>query len=291
MQVFNLNRLLNASNPGPNNKYAPDTVYFDQMGSTSQRSTHNIAINEETGFAYLVGCRTCRGGLLMVDISEPLNPIYAGCFSDDGYTHDTQCVIYSGPDHRFLGREICFGLNEDSLTIVDVTNKTANIMLSRIPYYGVSYTHQGWLTENQRYLMVDDELDEVYNTYDNTKKTVTYIFDVQSLTQPLQIKQLQSPVQSIDHNQYVEGDFVFQGNYASGLRVWNGMTGNIEDSTWSSRLVGFFDVHPTEDVAEFYGTWSVYPYYKSENNRNTIVVTSIEKGLFVVHFDKSAQHY
>jgi len=156
MQVFNLNRLLNASNPGPNNKYAPDTLYFDQMGSTSQRSTHNIAINEETGFAYLVGCRTCRGGLLMVDISEPLNPIYAGCFSDDGYTHDPQCVIYSGPDHRFLGREICFGLNEDSLTIVDVTNKTANIMLSRIPYYGVSYTHQGWLTENQRYLMVDD---------------------------------------------------------------------------------------------------------------------------------------
>jgi len=114
----------------------------------------------------------------MVDIRQPLNPQYAGCYSADGYTHDTQCVIYNGPDHRFIGQEICFGLNEDSLTIVDVTNKSNPIMLSRIPYVGMRYTHQGWLTENQRYLIVDDELDEMYATYDNTGKTVSYIFDV-----------------------------------------------------------------------------------------------------------------
>jgi hypothetical protein len=36
----------------------------------------------------------------MVDISTPLNPVYAGCFSSDGYTHDAECIIYNGPDHE-----------------------------------------------------------------------------------------------------------------------------------------------------------------------------------------------
>jgi len=226
----------------------------------------------------------------MFDIRQPTNPQYAGCYSADGYTHDTQCVIYNGPDHRFIGQEICFGLNEDSLTIVDVTNKTNPIMLSRIPYVGMRYTHQGWLTENQRYLIVDDELDEMYATYDNTGKTVSYIFDVESLVEPLQIKEFQSPVVSIDHNQYVEGDYVYQANYASGVRIWNGMKGDMEQDDWRPTLVGYFDVHPTEDVAQFYGSWSVYPYYQSTVNKNTIVLTSIEKGLFVLNFDKSAHN-
>ena len=65
-------------------------------------------INEDTGFAYAVGNsmggETCGGALHMIDIREPLNPKFAGCFADPalglqrtGYTHDAQCVIYHGP--------------------------------------------------------------------------------------------------------------------------------------------------------------------------------------------------
>jgi hypothetical protein len=46
--------------------------------------THNIAINEDTGFAYLVGTNTCNGGPHMVDIPEPQQPEFAGCFAADG---------------------------------------------------------------------------------------------------------------------------------------------------------------------------------------------------------------
>jgi choice-of-anchor B domain-containing protein len=290
MQVVDLTRLLDVKTPGPSNIFLADTNYTAEMGSTTQRSTHNIAINEETGFAYLVGCKTCSGGLLIVDISTPKNPVYAGCFSGDGYTHDAQCVVYTGPDRRFTGREICFALNEDTLTIVDVTEKTKPVQLSRVPYYGARYTHQGWLTENQMYLLVDDELDEMYKTYDNTQQTVTYVWDVSDLGEPRDIYQFQSPVKSIDHNQYTEGDYTYQANYASGARVWNGMQREIASPSWKPTLVGYFDVHPDADVAEFYGSWSIYPYYKSANNKNTIVVTSIEKGLFIVNFDKSKHH-
>lgn len=58
----------------------------------------------------------------MVDIRQPTLPVFAGCVAEDGYTHDTQAVIYGGPDTRFTGREIPFSSNEDTVTIVDVTS-------------------------------------------------------------------------------------------------------------------------------------------------------------------------
>ena len=59
----------------------------------------------------------------MVDILNPVEPAFSGCFSSDGYVHDAQCVIYSGPDTQYGGREICFSFNEDTLTVVDVSDK------------------------------------------------------------------------------------------------------------------------------------------------------------------------
>ena len=52
---------------------------------------HNIFINEDSKFAYAVGCdqRTtgCKGGLNMIDVSDLLNPKDVGCYSADRYTH------------------------------------------------------------------------------------------------------------------------------------------------------------------------------------------------------------
>ena len=36
----------------------------------------------------------------MVDVSDPLNPLYVGCYGGDGYVHDTECIVYDGPDTR-----------------------------------------------------------------------------------------------------------------------------------------------------------------------------------------------
>ena len=53
-------------------------------------------INEETAFAYLVGSKTCRGGLHTVDIREPTRPTYAGCFDEDGCKDGSQRVCSRG---------------------------------------------------------------------------------------------------------------------------------------------------------------------------------------------------
>jgi len=286
MQIFDLTRLLTAP-PGKLTAWNWDAWYATNMGTATQRSTHNIAINEETGYAYLIGCRTCSGGLLVVDISNPLNPQYAGCFSADGYTHDTQCVIYRGPDRRFQGNEICFAYNEDTVTIVDVTDKNNMHMLSRVFYYGNSYCHQGWLNFAQTHIFVDDELDEIDATFDKSGKTVTYIWDVTNLGEPLNTGIFQSPVVSIDHNLYVRDGYIYQSNYASGLRILRGAEAVTLEPKPELHLEGYFDVHPDANIDDFYGTWSNYPYYESAANRHTIVTTSIEKGLFVLRHVRS----
>lgn len=58
----------------------------------------------------------CKGGLFMVDVSNPAKPVSPGCVSQDGYVHDAQCVVYDGPDSQYLGKEICFNYNEDTVS-------------------------------------------------------------------------------------------------------------------------------------------------------------------------------
>lgn len=136
MQVYDLTHLRDLQPSPTPTKLEPD-AHYSEMGNT-----HNIVGNEETGFMYAVGTRTCNSGLHMIDVNDPKNPQFAGCFGQDGYVHDAQCVIYKGPDEKYQGREICFCYNENTLTIVDVEDKSSPTMLSRVPYDNAYYTHQ-----------------------------------------------------------------------------------------------------------------------------------------------------
>lgn len=92
--------------------------------------------------------------------------------------YSAQCLIYRGPDAKYDGTEICYGYNEDSLTIYDITDKTKTNIISNTSYVGATYTHQGWVldTENQEFLLLDDELDEQRGVIVDGKP-VTYIWN------------------------------------------------------------------------------------------------------------------
>ncbi len=265
MQVFDLNQLRDVTNPPVT---FTETAHFPGVGNA-----HNIVINEDTGFAYIVGStfggsNLCGGGLYMVNIQDPANPAFAGCFGGDGYTHDAQCVIYNGPDTQHVGDEICFAANEDTITIVDVTDKANPVMLSRTGYTQTGYTHQGWLTEDHQYFLLDDELDESFFGLNTT----TRIWDVTDLEDPVIQTIYTSPVGSIDHNQYVAGDHTYQSNYTSGLRIVN-----IADVN-NPFEAGFFDTYSASNSKSFVGTWSNYPYFSS----GVVIVSDITEGLFVL---------
>lgn len=194
MQVYDLTGLKSLQ-PTQAVTELDETAWYDEFGSS-----HNMVINEESGFAYSVGSRTCTGGLHVVDIRNPTAPQFVGCFAQDGYVHDAQCVNYKGPDTEYQGKEICFCYNENTLTIVDVQDKTNMKMLARVPYSNAFYTHQGWLTKDQTHLLLDDELDELYGPRKNTR---TMIWNVELLDDPKLINSFYSEKQASDHNLYI----------------------------------------------------------------------------------------
>ena len=273
MQVVDLTRLRQFA--GTPLQLTPDALY------TGINSAHNIVINTQSGFAYAVGAghggQTCGGGLHMIDIRAPKSPQFAGCFADPltgragtGYTHDAQCVTYSGPDAAYTGREVCFGSNETALSIADVTDKANPQALSRASYPSVAYSHQGWLTDDQRYLYMNDELDE---SQVSVMRTRTLIWDVADLEDPVLVAEHMGVEGSTDHNLYIRGNLMYQSNYASGLRILD-----IADPQ-SPVEVGFFDTTTFGDNGPgFQGAWSNYPFFAS----GLIVVSSIEEGVFVL---------
>merc|ERR1719195_91898 len=206
-----------------------------------------------------------------MDITN-LQPTYAGCFSADGYTHGAHCVVYNGPDSEHVGKEICAAFNEDTLTMVDVTDAANPIQLSRTGYIGSSYTHQGWFDEEQAYIYANDELDEG----NSDPKTRTLIFNCEDLDNTRFVKFFYHDFDAIDHNGYVHNGYMYQSNYCAGaqiLKIW-------PDHELSR--AAYFDVAPSCSSPSFSGSWSIYPYFAS----GTIVVSGIESGLFVLKFSE-----
>ncbi len=272
MQVFDLTKLRNVKSP---QTFTADTTYMDLW------SVHNIVIDTVSGYAYAVGSNgggeSCGGGLYMIDIRSPDVPRFAGCFADPttgragtGYIHDAQCTVYHGPDKRYTGKQICFNAAETALSIADVTDKKNPVALSRQAYPNVGYAHQGWLTPDQKYFYMDDELDEIQGLVDGTR---TLIWDVSKLDDPVLAGQYISKDKSSDHNLYIVGNLMYQSNYTSGLRVVD-----ITDRE-NPKQVGFFDTVPIgTDAPGFGGSWSNYPFFQSGN----VLMTSGAEGLFIV---------
>ncbi|QKK01339.1 MAG: choice-of-anchor B family protein [Pseudomonadota bacterium] len=270
--VFDLTRLLNVEPDNPRT-FRYDARYAGVSGDHVLNRAHNIAINERSGFAYVVGSDKCSGGLYMVNIQQPLSPSYAGCYAGDGYTHDVQCVIYHGPDQRYRGHEICLASNENSLTIVDVTDKDTPELIAR-HQYDSAYVHQGWLTEDHRYFLLDDELDEHQGIVPATR---TLIFDLADLQEAPPPAEYLAGQLSIDHNQYVIGNYVFQANYESGLRILR-----IDDPARATLSeVAWFDTYPEAGTVTFNGAWSVFPYFGNPY----VLVSDINRGLFILRID------
>lgn len=278
MQVLDLTKL--RSYDGTILQLEHDALY-DQFGPS-----HNIVINEQTGFAYATGITqsaVCGSrdstGLHIIDIRDPQNPAYSGCYIDTepgyyrsapGYIHDAQCVIYNGPDSEHQGKEVCFNSAEGNVVIADVSDKENPATIGFGRQADMQYSHQGWLTESQAYFLMSDELDE----RKLGRGTKTYIWDVRDLESPKFVGYYDHETFSVDHNLYVKGNYVYETNYNAGLQILD--LSGVEDA--NLERVAYFDTQPETDASNFQGTWSNYPYFES----GMVVLSDIEAGLFIV---------
>jgi choice-of-anchor B domain-containing protein len=265
LQIFDLLQLDTVS--------SPPLVFTETAHYAGFSNCHTVAVDTANGYAYCNGTNTFSGGLHIVDINDPLNPVLAGGFSEGGYTHDCFVWHYDGADPDHAGDEIVFACNGGSLVMVDATNK-ADVQSLGTYYYdnnaSVGYIHQGWVTKDKRFFMLNDELDEM--NFGNM--TRSYIFDISDLDNLIYNGYYQSTNTSIDHNLYMHDQFTYESNYCSGVRVLD----NIRMDETIVNEVAFFDLYPAHDNPVFEGTWSNYPYLPS----GIILATSMYDGIYII---------
>ena len=149
--------------------------------------------------------------------------------------------------------------------------RTNPVQISRTFYPGTGYTHQGWLTEDQDYFLIDDELDE---SQQNLASTRTITMNVSDLDNPLLAGEHFADGAAIDHNQYIKGNYTFQANYRRGLRILrisDAATGTLTEEA-------YFDTYPEGDGNGFSGAWNVYPFFPSGN----VLISDFNRGFFLV---------
>jgi choice-of-anchor B domain-containing protein len=285
-------------------------------------AAHNISINEDTGFAYLTGTTKntdidtsfVANGMVILDLkADPLNPVEVGQILGRD-THDAQIVSYAGPDTDYARKgkskkEIAFVFNgtDHTVGIYDVTEKQVinvvdddSITISETTYTGASFTHQGWVTEDQHFLVMGDEEDELFGISDPQNEALpdtarTYVWNIQDLDDPGVVSTFDSPAASIDHNLFIKNgengrEIVYQANYTAGIRV----TELTREGTAGSRQVANLEEVAHMDTEPripnksmnfnfniWVGTWGVYPFLDS----GTIMASDGLNGLVLMKLD------
>ena len=137
-------------------------------------------------------------------------------------------------------------------------------------YPQLGFVHQGWLTEDHRFFLVGDELDE--SNFD--VPTRTHVLDISDLDAPVFVFAYEATTTATDHNLYVLGNRVFEANYTSGLRVLK--FGDLANRELME--IAFFDTFPASEATGLSGAWSVYPFLPS----GTLLVSDRTNGLFIL---------
>ena len=220
-----------------------DNGVINALPAAGSGTTHNVAIDTTSGFLYRAGT---PNGLLIYDIgTNPAVPVQVAAWTA-GSVHDLQVVTYTtGP---FAGRQIGFLSTNFVLTTLDVTDKSNLAVIGQVPFGGVA--HQSWLSDDKRYCYLDDEL--------STGASKTFVFDALDPANLILLGSYSNGNPSYHHNLYVNGDFVYEANYKSGLRVFD-----IGVSPTNPPEVAFLDTYPANNGTGSGGLWSNYPFFPS----------------------------
>jgi len=236
----------------------------------------NAALPGQQAYLYIAGSNVAGGAFRIYDLTDPVNPaLVTPSPAGSGYMHDstsmlitdnrtTQCFNAHNPC------EVLVDFNETSVDLWDVTEKAAPVRLSTTTYPTATYVHSGWPTQDNRFIIVHDELDELRRGLN----THIYTLDIADLRTPSLATSYTGATTSTDHNGYTIGNRYYVAHYKRGLVLF--------DSTTPTSLteIGSFDTYlaPSANSAGTDGAWGVYPFLPS----GTLLVSDIENGLFLL---------
>ncbi|MCU0405813.1 MAG: choice-of-anchor B family protein [Ignavibacteriaceae bacterium] len=234
----------------------PNTATLVNTLNTYFNDAHDLLI--EDGFCYVVGGDGV-GGMSILDLSNPVNPVRTAYYTGSGYIHD----IYVWNDTVIAS---CGSLQQYHL--IDVTNKSNPQLISASITLPGIYAHSGWMTEDKRYFFATEE----FNVRDMT------VWDLQDRSSwDLVIPSWGLSNNSVIHNLYIIDNYAHISYYTSGYLVLD-ITNPL-----SPQIAGQYDTYPQNNGGTYNGAWGVYPFLPSGNT----IISDINTGLYVLRFNGS----
>ncbi|MCW5897858.1 MAG: choice-of-anchor B family protein [Flavobacteriales bacterium] len=213
--------------------------------------SHSLFI-DENGRLYIHGANRGNGGVIMYDLSNPMNPVEVGEY-DQWYCHDSFArgdTLYAA--HIYAG----------FFSIVDVSDP-ANPVLLGVQTTPDDFTHNVWLDDSGQYIFTTDE------------RTNAYVgaYDIGDPTDIVFKDKLRSDNGSgaVPHNTYWLHGHLVTSYYTFGVTIYDA------ERPHNLVEVGHYDTSPFTGEG-FRGAWGVYPFFPSER----LIISDIETGLWVL---------
>lgn len=219
-------------------------------------SGHTISI--EGKFLYINGGRYLNGGMVVLDLTDPVHPVYKGSYQR-AYVHD--CYIRND---TIYAAEI----KGEGLDIIDGTNKAnlKRIVLIQYPFNG---THNTALSADGNYVYTTDEV----NGDPSGNGNVLRVWDRREIQDIHIVATYVATPYTRVHNIYVKGDFGYIAHFTEGLRIVD-----LKDPSLPVEVASYDTYSGSENATV--GAWGTFPYFAS----NKVIISDTYEGLFVVEF-------
>ncbi|HMB69287.1 MAG TPA: choice-of-anchor B family protein, partial [bacterium] len=280
------------------NRNAPyETGFFPGANSTWRD------IKTYGNYAYVTN--ESSGGIAIIDLSDPENPVAAGAYTGGGFSRahnlyidtatgllytaganlgsgGTRILDLSNPTapveigswetayfHDVMvqnGRLYGSAINNAVLYVLDVTNPASISVLGSVGGYPNAFTHNAWVTPDDNYVMSTDE----------TNGAACRMWDLSGLPNLVETDNYLPNPATIPHNTHIVGNLAVISHYELGVRMVD-----IGDP-YNLIEVGYYDTWPSGNGGGFNGCWGAYPFFG--NSPNIIVASDLSTGLYVLEF-------
>lgn len=239
----------------------PNSVSLVDQSTEFFNRAHNIFVDTTSGRLYVPGSSGNPSGLVVLDLSDPENPVEISSPSlPGGYVHD----VYVRNDTAYCSH------GSAGLYVYDFANPASPVLLGSISNYVESgYNHSSWLTNDGSHMVFADE----------TKSRGLKMASVSSLNNIFVTDVFRSILlapnhtNSVAHNPFIKDNLVYISYYHDGVQVFD--ISNPSDVV----LAAYYDTYPENtNYNGWFGAWGVYPYLPSGN----IIASDILNGLFVL---------
>lgn len=226
------------------------------INTTQVPSGHTISI--EGKYLYINGGRYKAGGVVVLDLNDPVNPKFVGEYQTQ-YVHD--CVIKNDTIYAAA-------IYGQGLDIIDAKDK-ANPKRVSITNYPYSGTHNTDVTDDKRFVFTTDEI----NGNPNNNGNLLRIWDRSDITNLKMVGTYVARPYTIVHNIHLKGRYGYLAHYSEGVRILDLKYPEIPVE------VAYYDSY-VGSVNNYVGAWGTFPYF----NSNKVIISDISGGLFVFRF-------